>query len=48
MPQRTIFHANEEDTTLGGRISMAREATGLSVVDVVKRLGVRANTYEAW
>ena len=48
MPQRTIFHANEEDTTLGGRISMAREATGFSVADVVKRLGVRANTYEAW
>ena len=48
MPQRTIFHANEEDTTLGGRISVAREATGLSVADVVKRLGVRANTYEAW
>ena len=48
MSQRTIFHANEEDTTLGGRISMAREATGLSVADVVKRLGVRANTYEAW
>ena len=48
MPHRTIFHANEEDTTLGGRISMAREATGLSVADVVKRLGVRANTYEAW
>ena len=48
MPHRTIFHANEEDTTLGGRISMAREASGLSVTDVVKRLGVRANTYEAW
>jgi transcriptional regulator with XRE-family HTH domain len=48
MPHRTIFHANEEDTTLGGRISMAREASGLSVADVVKRLGVRANTYEAW
>ena len=48
MPQRTIFHANGEDSTLGGRISMAREATGLSVADVVKRLGVRANTYEAW
>ena len=48
MPHRTIFHENEEDTTLGGRISMAREASGLSVADVVKRLGVRANTYEAW
>ena len=48
MPHRTIFHANEEDTTLGGRISMAREASGLSVADVVKRLGVKATTYEAW
>ena len=48
MPHRTIFQANEEDTTLGGRISIAREAAGLSVADVVKRLGVRANTYEAW
>jgi HTH-type transcriptional regulator, cell division transcriptional repressor len=48
MPHRTIFHANEEDTTLGGRISMAREASGLTVADVVKRLGVRANTYKAW
>ncbi|NDG36883.1 MAG: transcriptional regulator, partial [Alphaproteobacteria bacterium] len=44
MTQRTIFHANEEDTTLGGRISMAREESGLSVVDVVKRLGVKAAT----
>ena len=43
MPHRTIFQENEEDTTLGGRISMAREASGLSVADVVKRLGVRAN-----
>jgi HTH-type transcriptional regulator, cell division transcriptional repressor len=48
MPHRTIFQENEEDTTLGGRISMAREASGLSVSDVVKRLGVRAKTYEAW
>ena len=48
MPNRSIFHSNEEDTTLGGRISMARETSGLSVDQVVKRLGVRATTYEAW
>ena len=48
MPNRSIFHSNEEDTTLGGRISMARETSGLSVDQVVKRLGVRAKTYEAW
>ena len=48
MPNRSIFYSNEEDTTLGGRISMARETSGLSVDQVVKRLGVRAKTYEAW
>ena len=48
MPTKTIFNANDEDTTLGGRISNAREASGLSVAQVVKRLGVRKKTFEAW
>ena len=48
MFNRSIFHANQEDTTLGGRISIARESSGLSVGQVVKRLGVKATTYEAW
>jgi transcriptional regulator with XRE-family HTH domain len=48
MPNRSIFHSNEEDTTLGGRISMAREVSGLSVGQVVKRLGVKATTYKGW
>ena len=48
MPNQTIFQSNEEDTTLGGRISMAREASGLSVSQVVKRLGVKSTTYKAW
>ena len=48
MPNRSIFYSNDEDTTLGGRISMAREISGLSVGQVVKRLGVKATTYEAW
>ena len=48
MLTRSIFHANKEDTTLGGRISMARETSGLSVDQVVKRLGVKATTYKAW
>ena len=48
MPNRSIFYSNEEDTTLGGRISMARETSGLSVSQVVKRLGVKATTYKAW
>ncbi len=48
MLNRSIFYSNEEDTTLGGRISMARETSGLSVGQVVKRLGVKATTYKAW
>jgi transcriptional regulator with XRE-family HTH domain len=48
MPNRNIFQNDEEDSTLGGRISQAREASGMSVAEVVKQLGVRANTYEAW
>ncbi|MDC1382396.1 helix-turn-helix domain-containing protein [Candidatus Puniceispirillum sp.] len=48
MPNQTIFQSNEEDTTLGGRISLAREASGLSISQVVKRLGVKSITYKAW
>ncbi len=48
MPTPSIFLSNKEDTTLGGRISMAREASELSVGQVVKRLGVKSTTYAAW
>ena len=48
MPTRTIFEQNNQDATLGGRISLAREASGLTVAQVVKRLGVRVATYSAW
>ena len=48
MPDRNIFNSSGKDTTLGGRISVAREASGLSVGQIVKRLGVKAATYKAW
>ena len=48
MPTRTIFEQNNQDATLGGRISLAREASGLTVAQVLKRLGVRVATYSAW
>ena len=48
MPNQPIFQLNEADTTLGGRISIAREASELSVSQVVKRLGVKSTTYAAW
>ena len=48
MPTPTIFEQDNQDATLGGRISLAREASGLTVAQVVKRLGVRVATYSAW
>ena len=48
MPAPTIFEQDNQDATLGGRISLARETSGLTVVQVVKRLGVRVATYSAW
>lgn len=48
MPKRSIFYDNNEDTTLGGRVFQAREAAGLTVSQVINRLGVRKSTYLAW
>ena len=48
MPRRTIFFDDNEDTTLGGRISSAREVAGLTVTKVISQLGVRKTTYMAW
>lgn len=36
------------DDTLGGRLSMARDAAGLSLPDVANRVGVRRDTLLAW
>ena len=48
MPRRTIFFDDNQDTTLGGRVFQAREAAGMSVAQVINRLGVRKATYMAW
>jgi transcriptional regulator with XRE-family HTH domain len=48
MPKRSIFYDDNEDTTLGGRVFQAREAAGLTVSQVINRLGVRKATYLAW
>ena len=48
MPKRSIFYDDMEDTTLGGRVFQAREAAGLTVSQVINRLGVRKATYLAW
>jgi HTH-type transcriptional regulator, cell division transcriptional repressor len=48
MPKRSIFHDDKEDTTLGGRVFQAREAAGLTVSQIINRLGVRKATYLGW
>jgi transcriptional regulator with XRE-family HTH domain len=48
MPKRTIFFDDNQDTTLGGRVFQAREAAGMTVAQVINRLGVRKATYMAW
>ncbi len=34
--------------TLGGRISLAREITGFSVIEAARRLGVLTSSWNAW
>ena len=48
MPKRTIFFDDNHDTTLGGRVFQAREAAGMTVAQVISRLGVRKATFMAW
>ena len=48
MPKRTIFFDDNEDTTLGGRLFQARDTAGMTVLQVIHRLGVRKATYLAW
>ncbi|MBB3979970.1 helix-turn-helix domain-containing protein [Rhizobium sp. TRM96647] len=40
--------APHNDDTLGGRISFAREACGLSAEEAAERLGVLATSWSAW
>lgn len=44
----TIYSETPDNDTLGGRLSRARDATGLSAAQLARRLGVRSNTIQAW
>lgn len=50
MPARKIFPrmSDSSDDTLGGRLSAARDASGLSLVDVANRIGVKRENLLAW
>lgn len=49
MPDTTTIYSGIPDKdTMGGRLSRARDATGLSTTQLARRLGVKASTIQAW
>ena len=49
MPDTTTIYSDIPDNdTLGGRLSRARDASGLSAAQLARRIGVRTNTIQAW
>jgi len=43
-----IYEQSPDPDTIGGRLSRAREASGLTVKELAWRLGVRISTINAW
>ncbi|WP_082143741.1 helix-turn-helix domain-containing protein [Nitratireductor soli] len=43
-----IYSDTPDLDTMGGRLSRARDAVGLSVAELARRLGVKAATIQAW
>jgi transcriptional regulator with XRE-family HTH domain len=43
-----IYEESPDLDTIGGRLSRAREASGLSIKQLAMRLGVRTATVQAW
>ncbi|MGB3388614.1 MAG: helix-turn-helix transcriptional regulator, partial [Pseudaminobacter sp.] len=49
MPNTTnIYEEIPDMDTMGGRLSRAREASGISVKQLAWRLGVKISTIQAW
>jgi transcriptional regulator with XRE-family HTH domain len=48
MEYETTVLSEESDDTLGGRLSSAREAAGISIEALANQLGVRRETVLAW
>ncbi|MFL0694613.1 MAG: helix-turn-helix domain-containing protein [Agrobacterium tumefaciens] len=50
MPARKVYPrmTDSSDDTLGGRLSTARDASGLSLADVANRIGVKRDSLLAW
>jgi len=43
-----IYSQNPDLDTMGGRLSRARDAAGLTVSELARRLGVKTSTIHAW
>ena len=48
MPQDNIFNTPPDSDTLGGRLSRARDASGMTAAQFARRLGVKTATVQAW
>ncbi|NMG38559.1 helix-turn-helix domain-containing protein [Chelativorans sp. ZYF759] len=44
----TIYSGSPDLDTMGGRLSRARDALGLSAAQLARRLGVQTSTISAW
>ena len=45
---RSIYSSAPDMDTMGGRLSRARDATGLPVAQLARRVGVKTATIQAW
>ncbi len=43
-----IYDDNRDDDTLGGRLSRAREACGMTTAQLARRLGIKTATLQSW
>jgi transcriptional regulator with XRE-family HTH domain len=48
MIEHNIFSDPPDTDTLGGRISRARDASGMSAAQFAHRIGVKTSTVQAW
>ena len=48
MTEMNIFTDTPDTDTLGGRLSRARDASGMTAAQFARRLGVKSSTVQAW
>ena len=48
MLEDTLYNLPPDSDTLGGRLSRARDASGMSAAQFARRLGVKSATVQAW